>query len=282
MNEQNTKKEYMSVTVRHLGSASGRTLSTGKVQFKKDNPDNAIIFNACLCTDKHVLWYGDIDLSVDEGAIGSIAREIDKNIYILTEVDLARNAEAISIEHAVFISDGINNHIGQNFNYLFHRIDGIIRMKNFGTEKYELTKEEKEQLASTYKEDEFESKIKMPTDMLDEFKSFDIKISPFEKFHRYVARELGGVPEGHAIKVTASWVGFPVYKLLRALSLKWIRTVIQAKEDEEEEILSELCINYAPNYFPDEILPVWFKEGYIYVKHYPFMRVDQDIPEDHL
>lgn len=67
---------------------NGRMISRSKLTYRERNPDNEVYFNAnifILCEGK--VFYGDLDVTKDREVLETIAKTIDKDLYILREMD---------------------------------------------------------------------------------------------------------------------------------------------------------------------------------------------------
>lgn len=65
----------------------GRLISGSKSTYRKNNPDNIVLFNANIITinlDK--IWYGDVDITLDADALIEIAKELNEPLFILQEL----------------------------------------------------------------------------------------------------------------------------------------------------------------------------------------------------
>jgi hypothetical protein len=83
---------------------NGRMISGSKSGYKKLFPVNAAVFNANLCTTEGKFWYGDIDLTVDKDKLVILAKEFDKDIYVLYETDARfENEDKPLLQHAIVI-----------------------------------------------------------------------------------------------------------------------------------------------------------------------------------
>ncbi len=71
----------------HLGYFA-RMISGSKSSYSNSYPDNFVIFNANVCTKEDgKIWYGDLDLTIDEPKLKALAAELQKEIYVLYEKD---------------------------------------------------------------------------------------------------------------------------------------------------------------------------------------------------
>lgn len=68
-----------------LGTA-GRMISASKSGYSRAHPDNLPVFNANVCTDDGKIWFGDLDLTVDEPKLVELARTLGRKIYVLPEL----------------------------------------------------------------------------------------------------------------------------------------------------------------------------------------------------
>ena len=70
------------------GLNTGRMISFSKSSYRDKYPDNEIYFNANIFVlGEGKIWYGDIDITKEKEQLENVAREIGKDLYILTEMD---------------------------------------------------------------------------------------------------------------------------------------------------------------------------------------------------
>jgi len=66
----------------------GRVLSSSKSFYRKKYSNNFVVFNANIITEEDSkIWHGDLDLTLDEEVLKSIAKDIGKTLYVLREYD---------------------------------------------------------------------------------------------------------------------------------------------------------------------------------------------------
>lgn len=71
-----------------LGFYNGRLISGSKSTYRKKLPDNLVLFNANIFTEKFgKIFYGDIDLTKDQSALKYISLELNETLYVLNEMD---------------------------------------------------------------------------------------------------------------------------------------------------------------------------------------------------
>jgi hypothetical protein len=70
------------------GLNTGRIISYSKSAYRESHPDNKILFNANIFVlGEGKIWYGDLDLTLDEKVLERIASKISKDLFILSEMD---------------------------------------------------------------------------------------------------------------------------------------------------------------------------------------------------
>lgn len=81
------------------GFGLGRLVGWSKTQYRRENPDNEVYFNANIFNnDGQKVWYGDLDLTVDGYKLQEIADKIG-TLYVLWEHDGRFYNEAPTLNH---------------------------------------------------------------------------------------------------------------------------------------------------------------------------------------
>jgi hypothetical protein len=71
-----------------VGLHHGRMISGSKSRYRRDYPDHVVAFNAALAdADGEELWWGDLDLTVDEPKLLALAAELETTIHVIYESD---------------------------------------------------------------------------------------------------------------------------------------------------------------------------------------------------
>lgn len=65
----------------------GKMISSSKSGYVQKNPDNLAVFNSNVCIEEGKIWFGDLDVTVSYEALSDLAKELDKTVYVLTEMD---------------------------------------------------------------------------------------------------------------------------------------------------------------------------------------------------
>lgn len=87
-------KTLLGYCSRMLGSKSG---------YSRAYPANVVVFNSNVCTKDGKIWYGDIDITLEEETLKTLAKMIKEPIYVLYEMDgRFENEENPLIEKAVY------------------------------------------------------------------------------------------------------------------------------------------------------------------------------------
>lgn len=135
--ERENTMELREALIMNLGGP-GRIISMSKSTYRESNPKNAAVFNANLIATTPGLvgefakiWFGDIDITKDEEGLKKIAESINKDLYVLYEMDGRfeyESAPNIS-SHVVKITPNGDVTIGNKHAEHFHREDGLIKRK---------------------------------------------------------------------------------------------------------------------------------------------------------
>ena len=76
-----------------------RMISGSKSLYCQKNPDNLVVFNANIVTEKSgKIWDGDLDITKDKDMLKKIASELGETLYVLYEMDCRFSTEKDSIE----------------------------------------------------------------------------------------------------------------------------------------------------------------------------------------
>lgn len=85
-----------------------RMISFSKSFYRENFPNNEVYFNANIfIIDKkkaHKIWYGDLDLTIDEKVLKKIAKEIKYDLYILREMDGRFGNENLTPEKVLLVN----------------------------------------------------------------------------------------------------------------------------------------------------------------------------------
>ena len=80
----------------------GRLISFSKSFYRHQNPKNFVIFNANILTQEDgKIWWGDLDITVDEDNLKKIAKDLGKTLYVLRELEYRFVREKDPIEIAI-------------------------------------------------------------------------------------------------------------------------------------------------------------------------------------
>lgn len=80
------KMDKIETTTLILGTP-GKMISNSKSGYKDKNPNNLVIFNANICTDKFKIWWGDLDVTKSMKELSDLAQVLEEDIYVLYELD---------------------------------------------------------------------------------------------------------------------------------------------------------------------------------------------------
>lgn len=79
----------------------GRMIADSKGGYRALHPTHRIVFNANLFSEQgNKLWWGDLDLTLDEAALQAYADTRGEMLYVLSEKD-GRDPESVLLESAM-------------------------------------------------------------------------------------------------------------------------------------------------------------------------------------
>jgi len=82
--------------------STGRMIASSKSSYRQINPNNQIVFNANIITEKSgKVWHGDLDITKDKDMLKKIASELGETLYVLYEMDCRFDTEKDSIEELI-------------------------------------------------------------------------------------------------------------------------------------------------------------------------------------
>jgi hypothetical protein len=96
MTEERENEIYEAFVAQRL--RLGRMVGASKTAYYQEHPDNDIYFNANIFTKKDgKIWWGDLDVTLDEPALQEVAKLLNQDLYVLREHDARCDNE--NLEH---------------------------------------------------------------------------------------------------------------------------------------------------------------------------------------
>lgn len=93
------EKDFAEV-FQHYGLNMGRMISGSKSGYSEKHPNNLIVFNGNIIIEKHgKIWYGDLDVTLDQDKLQAVANELCRDLYILREHDARFENENAGIKY---------------------------------------------------------------------------------------------------------------------------------------------------------------------------------------
>jgi len=107
-------------------------ISMSKSGYHEAYPTHAVVFNANVCTaDGNKVWYGDLDLTLDEPKLKQLARTLDTTVYVLSEMDgRFENEQSPLLDRFVYCTDGGIGELGDIVDTVYEFVDGVIYTRN--------------------------------------------------------------------------------------------------------------------------------------------------------
>ena len=104
----------------------GQMIGLSKSAYRDGHPLDVAVFNANICFEGGKVWWGDFDLTVDEGRLVQLAAQTGQTIYVLYESDgRFRNEDAPQLERAVY-SVTASGHTRFDHTSVERRADGAL------------------------------------------------------------------------------------------------------------------------------------------------------------
>ena len=72
---------------------NGRMIGWSKSEYRRQHPDNEVVFNANLVSRDGKQWYGDINLTLDSKTLQKVSNESGQMFLILREMDCRFDTE---------------------------------------------------------------------------------------------------------------------------------------------------------------------------------------------
>jgi hypothetical protein len=120
------------------------------------------------------------------------------------------------------------------------------------------------------------AKVKLPS--LYRFRgNYKTKVSPFEKFHRWVSEQFGGEPDGYQINVSASRLHPTDAKALNSLTTTWAKKLLPYMSNHGIQMqVGMLNLDIGPAEFDkNEAVQHNIQPGFVYVTDELFKKRDR-------
>lgn len=257
----------------------GRMISGSKGQYRWDNEDHLIAFNANLCVaGLGKLWHGDLDVTVEEDKLRKAAKAVGMDLYLLHESDARfENEESPLLDKAVafFPADGSECSLGAHNAEYYERKDGRILAL---PEELPDPAEEAKRKIERKRENEaknFPKKFDIKQALDDADKAAKTKLSsgksatPLEAFWMSllalpeVAEERKKFGENAKLHTGRFYLGQKDYDRLKETNKKWIKRKLRGMLTEYglEKELMWLFFELGPMHFEAGTEPDGMEEG---------------------
>jgi hypothetical protein len=83
---EHDRARFADVTAEQILGPTGRMIAASKTGYWQRHPNNLPVFNANVCTrERGKLWFGDLDLTLDEPRLLELAKALNEPVYVLYE-----------------------------------------------------------------------------------------------------------------------------------------------------------------------------------------------------
>ena len=127
MNEELARR-YEAALRETLGR-EGRMISLSKSGYRKNYPDRVPVFNGNVCLVGGKVWWGDLDLTLDEPELVALARRVGQTVYVLYESDARFCNEGRPLLGRAVYSVTASGHSDFDYEYLERTRDGTLRRR---------------------------------------------------------------------------------------------------------------------------------------------------------
>jgi hypothetical protein len=107
----------------------GRMIFFSKSRFGENHPDHVPVFNGNVCFVGGKVWWGDIDLTIDEPKLVDLARRVGQTVYVLYEHDARFDHEQRALLADAVYSVAPSGHYDFQHEYIERARDGALRRR---------------------------------------------------------------------------------------------------------------------------------------------------------
>ncbi len=92
-NSGNQKDIQKQTAITVLGSLD-LLIAYSKSGYRRDHPDELVIFNANVVSEEAKIWFGDLNVTESEAKLQSLANTLKQKVFVLNEMDAKWDTEA--------------------------------------------------------------------------------------------------------------------------------------------------------------------------------------------
>ena len=119
---------YAAAIAEHLG-APGRLVGLSKSGYRTAHPRHLAVYNANVCFYGGKVWWGDIDLTIDEHSLEALAARTRETVYVLYEPDGRFRHEAAPLLECAVYSVTPDGHTRFDAPYFERAADGRLYVR---------------------------------------------------------------------------------------------------------------------------------------------------------
>jgi len=250
----------------------GRMISNSKSDYAHNNPTHVIMFNADLVANNEKIWWGDLDLTLDEEKLVKLAATLDTTLFLYHEGEFGRR---LNPEPAYSVSTQINSIDDCD---RFERNDnGSFVIKEEVPPSDDLLKQEGAERAAQFDEADYPESVELP-----DIDSLLIKCEddPLVQFAYKLEKIIPRVDADSRINLTCLWMSDEYYSLLKMKCIEWFIADSYSdweRDDAEYQASKDLdwyFLGVGPCSFGQYSSPSWAKPNHAYFKTGEFYKAN--------
>lgn len=257
----------------------GCNITHSKGQYQWDNPTNIVIFNSNVYSvagegdSPEKIWWGDLDLTLQEGLINLLAQSVGTTIYVLYEADGRwENAATPVLSNYVYRTDGVHPQVNPRDTWSRTTGGQLIRPERTPPEAPAINycREQYEQVLAlvdypSHPEYDQDCTLEEPLllDVRSLFDGVSRVISPVHRYYEVLERNYG-IPQESALRL---YLSGDDYEELERLVTLWVEAYHPYLTEYKIQVEVAVYLGcYGPNSFSraDSASQEWIQSGYVY------------------
>lgn len=260
--------------VRNILGPTARMISNSKSEYVHFNPGHVVIFNADIIANNERVWYGDIDLTLDEEKLVALAQQLGTSLSVYHESKLASTS---SSDPSYIVDTEIKPFKAEDLRFCERNDKGNFVLKQETTtpeDEHALIEKGKER-AKQFNEDDLRENVKLPS--IDKLKVKN-KDNPLFQLGYMLEKIVHGKTQDTRTNLTCLYICQEYYDSLEKKCLDW--AIAQYYSDIEQKYaeyraskdVSWLFFGMGPIPFGRYSTPTWAKPDHAYFRKGEFYK----------